>query len=364
MASMRELRTQFALLLLLLCALCQGVCAGEEPPSNSSANSRQVISLVDQGIAYSREGRFSQAEAAYRRALAIDPHCLPAEINLGLAYFKSADYGHAIPPLQQAASQGVDTDQVHTLLAMSFYALHQYEAASRHYEVLFRRQPGNIMLQYLLAESYMRSHQTDRLPALLADMQAATPDSPVIYMLAGEQYDRLGQTDKAIAELLKAEAAAPEIPMVHFALGYFYWEQHLTDKAQAEFQAETQIKDGEVSQARGFLGDIALNEGDNATAERLLRESVAEDPQVRIAQYDLGVISARKHDNAAAVRYFQAAIALDPQRADAYYRLATLYRELGERDRQREMLAKVAQLHQVEHTTPADAMSAPAKNTQ
>ncbi|MGC2403718.1 MAG: tetratricopeptide repeat protein [Acidobacteriaceae bacterium] len=361
---MRRFRTQFAWLFPLLCAVCQGPCAGQEPPSKSSSNSRQVASLVDQGIADSREGRFSQAEAAYRRALAIDPHCLPAKINLGLAYFKSADYGHAIPPLQQAASQGVDTEQVHTLLAMSFYALHQYEPASRQFEVLFERQPGNIMLQYLLAESYMRSHQTDPLPALLGRMQAATPDSPVIYMLAGEQYDRLGQTDKAIAELLKAEAIAPEMPMVHFALGYFYWEERLTDKSQAEFQAETQIKDGEAAQAKGFLGDLALNGGDDAKAEQLLRESVTEDAQVRIAQYDLGVISARKHDSAAAVRYFQAAIALDPQRADAYYRLATLYRELGEHDRQREMLAKVEQLHKVEHTTPAEAMAAPAKNTQ
>jgi tetratricopeptide (TPR) repeat protein len=362
---MRGFRTQFALLLPLVCSLCQGVWAGQEPSSNkSSANSRQVSSLIDQGIAYSREGEFAQAEAAYRRALAIDPHCLPAEINLGLAYFKSADYGQAIPPLQQAASQGVDTDQVHTLLAMSFYALHQYPAASRQYEALFLRQPGNIMLQYFLAESYMRSHQTGQMAALLERMQAATPDSPVIYMLAGEQYDRLDQTEKAIAEFLKAEAAAPDIPMVHFALGYLYWERHLNDKAQAEFQAETLIKGGETSQAKGFLGDIALYAGDDATAERLLRESMDEDPQVRIAQFDLGVLRAKRHDYDAAVRYFRAAIALDPQQPDAYYRLALIYREQGRPERQREMLAKVQQLHQAERTPLADAIAAPAGNSQ
>lgn len=360
MPKMRGFRTQFGLLLPLVCALCQGVCAGQEP-DKSSATRRQVSSLIDQGIANAREGRFAQAEAAYRHALAIDPHCVAAEINLGLAYFKSADYGRAIPPLDQAAHQGVDTDQVHTLLGMSFYALHQYPAAARQYETLFQRQPGNIMLQYFLAESYMRSHQTEPMEALLKRMQSATPDSPVIYMLAGEQYDRLDQTDKAITEFLKAEAVAPDMPMVHFALGYFYWERHLNDQAQAEFQAETQVKGGESSQANGFLGDIALYAGDDATAEHLLRQSVQEDPHVRIAQFDLGVLSAKKHDYDAAVRYFRAAIALDPQRPDAYYRLAVIYRELGKPDRQRELLTKVQQLHQAERRSLADAISAPGR---
>lgn len=233
------------------------------------------------------------------------------------------------PPLQRASSDGVSTEQIHTLLAMTSYALHQYVAASRQYETLFDHQPGNITLEYLLAESYMRSHQTDRLPAFLERVREAAPDSLVIYMLAGEQYDRLGQTEKAITEFLKAEAAAPQMPMIHFGLGYFYWELHQTEKARAEFEAETKITDGEASQAKSFLGDIALHAGDDAAAGRLLRESVAQDPRIRIAQYDLGILSARRHETAAAVRHFQTAIALDPQSPDAYYRLATLYRDLA-----------------------------------
>jgi tetratricopeptide (TPR) repeat protein len=345
-------------ILAIVALLLEGVCKGQSPrssaPSGESAEKAQrAISLVQQGITYARSARYRLAELAYGSALGIDPHCLPAQINLGLAYFKSNDYEHAIQPLEQAVKEGVDSDQVHTLMAMSLYALHRYDAASRHYEVLFNRQPTNTMLEYLLAESYMRSHQTGRLPGFMQQLQATAPDSPVIYMLAGEQFDRLGQTDKAIDEFLKAEAAAPKMPMVHFALGYFYWEQHLMDKAAEQFRAEAGLKDGEVSQAAGYLGDIALSDGEDSEAERILRESLAIDPTVRIAQYDLGVICAQAAKASEAIEHFELAVKLDPQRADAYYQLARVYGKLGKHDQQRALLAQVKHLHKTEHATLA-----------
>jgi tetratricopeptide (TPR) repeat protein len=344
---------------LLLGGVCKGQGHRSSAPLNEGAERAQrAAALVQQGITYARSTRYHLAELAYRSALGIDPHCLPAQINLGLAYFKSNDYEHAIPPLEKAVKAGVDSDQVHTLMAMSLYALHRFEAASRHYEVLFTRQPANTMLEYLLAESYMRSHQTDRLPGFMQQLEAAAPDSPVIYMLAGEQYDRLGQTDKAIDEFLKAEAAAPMMPMVHFALGYFYWEQHLPDKAAEQFRAEAGLKDGEVSQAKAYLGDIALSDGNDAAAERMLRKSLAIDPTVRIAQYDLGVICAQASKPSEAIKHFESAVEIDPQRADAYYQLARVYGKLGKRDQQRALLARVKQLHEAEHATLADAFEA------
>jgi tetratricopeptide (TPR) repeat protein len=371
---MARLASQFALLILLLSWLCYGgegglaaVTAGaplglngQQAGTSPSAKHGpdQVAELVHAGIEYAKAGRYAMAESAYRKALQIDPHCIAAQINLGLAYFKADDFQNAIPPLESAAHEGVDSDQIHTLLAMSLYAVHRYVPASRHFEVLFARQPTTLTLQYLLSECYMRSHQMDRLPGFLEKLQAVAPDSPVIHMLAGEQYDRLGQTDKAIAEFLQVEAAAPGLPMVHFALGYFYWEQHLLDQAAEQFEGEVKLSNGEAAQAKGFLGDIDMQNGRQAEAEPLLRESLQSDPTVRIAQYDLGVICAEKKDTAAAVQHFKTAIALDPERADAYYRLATLYRQLGQPERQKELLAKVKELHAAERMTVAEAMSA------
>jgi predicted Zn-dependent protease len=176
-------------------------------------------------------------------------------------------------------------------------------------------------------------------------------------MLAGEQYDRLGRTEEAIVEFQQAVAAAPDMPLVHFSLGYLYWARHRLTEASREFRREADLQNGEQAPALGFLGDIALHNGNQAEAENLFRQSIQMDPGVRIAQYDLGAICADRDDNAEAVRHLQTAIKLDPQSADAYYRLARVYRKLGETDRQREMLARVAELHAVERRSVGDTIS-------
>src|SRR5580698_5919694 len=223
----------------------------------------------------------------------------------------------AILPLENALRDGADSDQVHTLLAMSLYSLHRYKEAGIQLEILFKREPTNATLQYFLAESYMRSHQDEELPKLVERLHAISPDSPVVHMLAGEQYDRLGRTEDAIIEFQQAAATAPDMPLVHFSLGYLYWERHRMTEASREFHLEAELKNGEGAQALGFLGDIAMQTGNQAEAEQLFQESLRIDPEVRIVQYDLGVICAEKKQNVEAVQHLQTAIALDPKNSDA-----------------------------------------------
>src|SRR5579862_6038965 len=131
----------------------------QEAPSQLETKEAKLSNLISHGIADAKAGQFSKAIDEYKEALTIDPHCAPASINLGLAYFKSSNFQDAIPPLENALRDGTDSDQVHTLLGMSFYSLHRYKEAGSEFEVLFKREPSNTTLQYFLAESYMSSHQ-------------------------------------------------------------------------------------------------------------------------------------------------------------------------------------------------------------
>lgn len=345
------------LLFLLLASAGTGASNLALAQGHADSKDAQLAALMNAGIADARAGRYTAAISEYNRALALDPHCMPAQINLGLAWFKSGDFQKAIPPLESAARQGADSDQVHTLLAMSYYSLHRYTEAGRQFEKLYERKPDNTTVQYLLAESYMRSHQSDELPGLVQRLYAVSPDSPVVHMIAGEQYDRLDRTADAIREFELAEARAPDMPLVHFSLGYFYWEQHHLPESAREFQLEADLKNGETAQATGFLGDIALKNGNQADAEPLLRKSLQLEKDVRIAQYDLGVICAQKKQSVEAVEHFEAAIALDPKSVDAYYQLAMVYRQLGQTDRQRTLLAKVSQMHAEERQSIVNTIS-------
>ena len=212
-------------------------------------------------------------------------------------------------------------------------------------------------LQYYLAESYMRSHQADVLPKLVERLHTISPDSPVVHMLAGEQYDRLGNPEDAIREFQLAAVVAPEMPLIHFSLGYLYWGKHQLEAAAREFHIEAGLKNGEQAQALGFLGDIALKNGNESEAERLFEQSMEVDSGIRIVQFDLGVIYAERNQNIEAEKHLKAAIELDPGSADAYYRLAMVYRQLGQADRQRALLAKVAALNAAERRSVGETIA-------
>ncbi len=336
------LSKQYGLTLTILGTLCLGLEAA--PVQKVSAPD-----FVNFGVACARQNNYERAVRAYQKALAVDPHYIPAQVNLGLTYFKTGQYETAITWLERAAGQGLDSDQIHTLLAMSFYTTKRYRSAAAHFRVLFDREPTNRTAQYFLAESYFRSHQTQELSEFFEQLQTKAPDSPVTHMIAGERYDQLDRIPEAFNEFQQAAAIAPKMPFLHFALGYLYWEQHHFAESAAEFRQEIQLPNGEADQARGYLGDIAFRSGDRS-AERLLRQTLRIDPNVRIAQYDLGVICSEGNRLGEAAAYFSKAIELDPRRADAYYRLARISRQLGETDRSSQLLAKVVALHASEHT--------------
>lgn len=307
---------------------------------------RSAPVFINLGVAYAKLGQFSLAAKAYRNALAIDPASMPALINLGLAEFKAGKFGDAVKPLETALRQEPDNRQAQTLLAMSHFSLRQFASASRLFEILFKADPGNTMLQYLLGESYFRSHQQERLEAYIEELAKLSPESAALHMLAGEAYDRLNRTEEAIQAFESAKRAAPSLPRIHFYLGYLHWERKEYEKAAVEFEAERASPAGERAQAEGYLGDIAMRNGDTRSAEVLLKSALGRDDRVHIAHLDLGIIYAEQNRLADAQREFETAIALAPNRVDAYYRLAQIYRAQGKLKLQQTMLSKVRQMNE------------------
>jgi tetratricopeptide (TPR) repeat protein len=173
-----------------------------------------------------------------------------------------------------------------------------------------------------------------------------SPDSAALHMLAGEAYDRLNRTEEAIQEFKSAKEAAPFLPRIHFYLGYLHWERREYEEAAVEFEAERASPTGERAQAEGYLGDIAMRNGDTKSAELLLKSALRTDDRVHIAHLDLGIIYAEQNRFADAQRELEAAIALASNRVDAYYRLAQVYRAQGKLNLQQAMLSKVKQINE------------------
>ena len=144
----------------------------------------------------------------------------------------------------------------------------------------------------------------DRLRALTAELDAGAREAPAAAV-----------DEEALAQLQ--------------ALGYVAGRGEVTAAGDGE-RADPKDKIGlhrRIMQAQSVLG-----QGEDAAAERLLEEVLAEDAAMIDPHQMLGQVALRRDDYAGAVERFSAALALDPDHKGSLFGLAQAYRRLGRRE--------------------------------
>ena len=152
------------------------------------------------------------------------------------------------------------------------------------------------------------------------------------------------KTDEAIAELESVRASSPKEPVLHFELAYLYYKKRDYERAKPEFNLEATNNPG-YAQTYFYLGDIALNEGEDEAAEPLLKKALQLQKDMRQAYVDLGAIYARQDKNREALAALQHAVQLDPLQPDAHYRLGRLYTVMGEKKKAQLEFETIKTLH-------------------
>jgi tetratricopeptide (TPR) repeat protein len=88
--------------------------------------------LVYQAEAFRLQGRTELAEAAARRALALDPGCTAAKALLGQTALDRRDFSAAAPLLEEALVEAPQADRLHYLVAMAYRGLGDSAKAGEH----------------------------------------------------------------------------------------------------------------------------------------------------------------------------------------------------------------------------------------
>ena len=89
-----------------------------------------------------------------------------------------------------------------------------------------------------------------------------------------------------------------------------------------------------MASARNALGVIALQRGDPAGAERLIREAIATKPDVRLAHFNLALLAEQRGDVRLAEREYVEELKLHPDSFKAAFNLSRLYEQVGDREGQ------------------------------
>ena len=308
----------------------------ERDPGNAEAFARQ-------GLMEARQEHYPQAIAFYRQAEAIDSAFPGLQMNLGLAYFKSALYRGSIKPFTLELHKHPGDQRLIILLGMAHYGMGDYLVAVPFLQQASEKQPQNLPLRLALAHSCLWSKQYDCVLATYKEILNLNPSSAEAELIVGEALDETGDDAGAMEHFQAAAAANPKEPNVHFCLGYLLWTQSHYTESVKEFEAELG-NDPQNLQAREYLGDSYVNLTDYANAQPALEGVLARDPSSAMVHRDLGIVYASEGKKEDAATELLRAIALDPRDSAPHWRLARLYQSMGKKEEAAAEFAKVSSM--------------------
>jgi tetratricopeptide (TPR) repeat protein len=329
----------------------------EREPGNAEA-------FAHQGLMEARQEHYSQAIAFYRQAEAIDPAFPGLQMNLGLAYFKSALYRRSLKPFTLELRKHPGDERLIILLGMAHYGMGDYLVAVPFLQQAAEKQPQNLPLRLALAHSCLWSKQYDCVRATYKQILNLNASSAEAEMIAGEALDETGDDAGAMEHFQAAAAANPKEPNVHFCLGYLLWTQTHYPESVKEFAAELG-NDPQNLQAREYLADSFVKLNDYANAQPELEAVLGRDPSSAMVHRDLGIVYASQGKKEDATTELLRAIALDPKDSAPHWRLARLYQSMGKKQEAAAEFAKVSSMAKEENESLAHKLpQAPSPSAQ
>lgn len=221
-----------------IAAFCGNYC-----PSLSSLwiylmENSQIEALLNQGISHHENGQFQEAEACYKKALAIDPENADAIHLLGLLADAIGDKPLAIDLINAAISLDPSSAVFRNNLANIHKYLGESERAEARYLEALAILPTYFEAALNLANLYRDIGRPKDAVPLYQQVTATNPDSALAWLHLGESLHALEQYEEAVSCYRKYLDLRPEDPYgknqlaeAYFALGRTCEDKGLVDDA-------------------------------------------------------------------------------------------------------------------------------------
>jgi tetratricopeptide (TPR) repeat protein len=312
------------------------------------------------GLLEARQQHYKEAVPLYRKALALNPTMPGLRLDLGLALYKSGDLREAIQTftlLKTRSPKSPEVQRLNILIGMAHYDLHEYAQAIGFLNIAAGVDTQNVELRLALEHSCLFSKQYQCVLNTYHEIVALNAESAEADMLAGEAEDEMKHYDRAISDFRAAVKAGPAEPDLHFGLGYILWTQRQYEEAASEFQAELNNNPNHA-QALIYLGDTQMQLDHPELAAPLIQKALGINSGLELAHLDLGILDADAGRKDEALRELTEAAKLAPSDANVHTRLARLYRMMGKRAEAQAELAKASRLHKATDDGLLERMSA------
>jgi len=290
-----------------------------------------VPALNNLAIVLARLGQPNEAIPLYERALKVRPDDPVTKRNLAIAYFKAQRYAEAWRLLKTMAQAHSADFQILELSGLALFALDRYPEAVQYLERTSRLQPSDLETLDVLGKAYLHMKDYKALTSVFTRIMEVNPDSAAGHVMMGTAYDQMLQEDDALKEFQAAAKADRNFMGVHSGLALLYWKQGNVELAEQEFRSELRRFPADPVSNR-LLGELFLRNDRPAEAAPYFQKALEANRRDRDAIFDLAKAELDMDRPEQAVAALRRAIQIDPAYAEAHYLLSTTLRRLGHAD--------------------------------
>jgi len=282
-----------------------------------------------------------KVDEAIRKLTAIQqtrPQMKGVEHELGLAYYRKADFLEAQAAFAKAMGEDPQDRESVQLRGLSLYQLGR-PAEAIPFLKLVQSWIGSVSVDsnYVLGLCYMHTQNYDQARKSFAQMYGVPPDSAAAHLFLARMLLRQGYDPIAEQNAQQAAAMDPKLPLVHYLLGEFYLYKSDVQKAIGEFELEQKLNPGYAG-TYDRLGDSYSRLARYDDAERALQRAILLDATATGPYILMGKVLVKKKDFASATTYLEKALRMDPSNYISHHLMGEAYRGLGrEADAEREL---------------------------
>jgi len=194
------------------------------------------------GTTYEKQGRWDEAAAQLRQAIAEKPDYAQAHKNLGVVFERQGDSTRAAEEYREAIRLDPKYAEAHNDLGALLNARGRTDEAIGEFQQALRLKPDFTEPHFNLGLVYIRKGLVDAAIREYESVLKIQPNSADVHNNLGVAFDKQGRTDDAIREYARAIELRPSYARARFNLGVALSRKGALAAAIEQFQEALKLK--------------------------------------------------------------------------------------------------------------------------